>query len=107
MIREKSTSYYLNKHIHCYDSERGKKFILKGSNLAKIYGLIKVHKNINPMHPIVFMIGTQEYKIIDCLKVAKICPIFNKGDPFEFNKYKTISLLLTFQKFWKEVCTKD
>ena len=40
-----------------------RKLIPGGSNPGKIYGLVKVHKQGNPVRPVVSMIGAPEYQL--------------------------------------------
>ena len=69
--KENSIIRFLEKHlkpfisVNVYD-----KLVPSGSQPGKIYGLCKVHKDNNPLRPVVSMISTAEYelaKYLDCV----------------------------------------
>ena len=55
---------FLYRNIKSYiDEEVYDDISPSGSQPGKLYGLCKVHKNGNPMRPVISMIGTAEYKL--------------------------------------------
>ena len=55
---------FLYRNIKSYiDEEVYDDITPSGSQPGKLYGLCKVHKNGNPMRPVVSMIGTAEYEL--------------------------------------------
>ena len=55
---------FLYRNIKSYIDEKVYDDISpSGSQPGKLYGLCKVHKNGNPMRPVISMIGTAEYKL--------------------------------------------
>ena len=43
----------------------------------------------------------------DCLKIARVCPVFKNGDASEFTNYRPISISPSFSKiFEKFVCNQ-
>ena len=54
----------------------------------------------------IFNLSISKGEFIECLKIAKICPVFKKGDPCEINNYRPISLLFNFSKIFEKVMYK-
>ena len=54
----------------------------------------------------IFNLSISNEEFIECLKVAKICPVFKKGDPCEINHYRPISLLSNFSKILEKIMYK-
>ena len=54
----------------------------------------------------IFNLSISKGEFIECLKVAKICPVFKKGDPCEINNYRAISLLSNFTKILEKIMYK-
>ena len=54
----------------------------------------------------IFNLSISNGEFIECLKVAKICPVFIKGDPCEINNYRPISLLSNFSKILEKIMYK-
>lgn len=63
-IEENKLSRYLNKYVkNKVDDSVYKDILPSGSNIARIYGTVKVHKNNYPVRPIVSTIGAANYKL--------------------------------------------
>ena len=54
----------------------------------------------------IFNLSISNGEFIECLKVAKICPVFKKGDSCEINNYRPISLLSNFSKILEKIMCK-
>ena len=57
----------------------------------------------------IFNLSIRNGEFIECLKVAKICPVFKKGDPRKISNYRPISLLSNFSKILEKImyCIRD
>ena len=58
---ENSIKDYAKTYFKEFGPETVEKLTPSGSNPGKMHGLVKVHKNNNPVRPVVSMIGTTEY----------------------------------------------
>ena len=63
IVKENSIAYHMRKYLKSLGTETLRKLIPTGSIPGKIYGLVKVHKEGNPVRPVVSMIGTPEYQL--------------------------------------------
>ena len=54
----------------------------------------------------IFNLSISKGEFFECLKVAKICPVFKKGDPCEINNYRPIRLLSNFLKILEKIMNK-
>ena len=45
----------------------------------------------------------QQGKFPDCLKIAKVIPLFKSGDPYDLNNYRPISILTVISKVFERV----
>ena len=65
---ENSIIYYYDKYIKPFiDPIKGLKIRPSGSQPGKLFGFCKVHKNGNPLRPVVSMSGTAEYGLAQYL----------------------------------------
>ena len=51
----------------------------------------------------IFNLSISKGEFIDCFKIAKVCPVFKKGDPCNINNYRPISLLSNFSKILEKI----
>ena len=65
--KEKSIIYYIRKYLKEFGEETVKCLLSSGTNPGKLYGFRKVHKNGNPIRPVVSMINTPENKLVKFL----------------------------------------
>ena len=61
--KEKSIIYYIRTYFKKFGEETVKSLLSSGTNPGKLYGLVKVHNNGNPIRPVVSMINSPEYKL--------------------------------------------
>ena len=55
--------YIYNNVKKCVDETVCSEITPSGSQPGKLYGLCKVHKDGNPMRPVISMVGTAEYHL--------------------------------------------
>ena len=60
IAKENSIDYYLNRYLNFHDNSITSKIVSTGSAPGKLYVTIKVHKQGNPVRPVVSMIDTPE-----------------------------------------------
>ena len=63
IAREQSIRYHIQKYLKPYENEIIQRRLPTGSTPGKLYGLIKVHKEENPVRPVISMVGSPEYKL--------------------------------------------
>ena len=61
--KENSIKNYIKTYFKEFGPETVEKLTPSGSIPGKMYGLVKVHKDNNPVRPVVSMIGTPEYQL--------------------------------------------
>ena len=59
-IVKNAVKKFLKQHV---SDQQLDKLTPRGCGPGKLYGMCKVHKNDNPMRPVVSMIGTPEYQL--------------------------------------------
>ena len=64
---------FIKNYVKTYFKEFGPETVQKltpsGSSPGKMYGLVKVHKDNNPIRPLVSMIGIPEYQLANFLDI--------------------------------------
>ena len=84
--KENSVLYYIRHYIKPHD-DKAFKNLPSGTQPGKLYGTCKVHKNGNPLRPVVSMIGTPEYdlaKYLDSFIKPNIPDKFMLNSTFSF-----------------------
>lgn len=104
--QQNKIKYFLNKYVKPHVDPNTLKFITPtGSNSGKMYGSAKVHKQGNPLRPIVASFGTAEYNLAKYLNkfIVPVIPntfsVENNTDLLDrLNNYKftTTSKLVSF-----------
>ena len=61
--KENSIKSYVKTYFKEFGPETVEKLTLFGSSPGKMYSLVKVYKDNNPVRPVVSMIGTREYQL--------------------------------------------
>ena len=63
IARERLIRYHIQKYLKPYKNEINQYLLPTGSAPGKLYGLINVHKEVNPACPVISMVGSPEYKL--------------------------------------------
>ena len=67
--KENSIKYYIKTYFKEFEPETVEKLTPSGSSPGKMYDLVRVHKDNNPVRPVVSIIGTPGYQLAKFLDV--------------------------------------